>query len=82
MARTLPIYGDMEVWLRRQQETATGNSYVFHGKLGFPVDNHMLGWAEACERAGLPGLLFHDMAAQRGTQYETRWNTRRCGDED
>jgi integrase len=25
------------------------------------VDNHLNGWAEACERAGLPGLLFHDM---------------------
>jgi integrase len=60
-ARTLPIYGDMEMWLRRQQETATGNPYVFHGARGSPVDDHLNGWAEACERAGLPGLLFHDM---------------------
>jgi integrase len=50
VARTLPIYGNMEIWLQRQQETATGNPYVFHGKRGFPVDNHMLAWTEACER--------------------------------
>src|ERR1019366_9197012 len=23
--------------------------------------NHLNGWAEACERAGVPGLLFHDL---------------------
>jgi integrase len=61
VARTLPIYGDMKRWLLRQQETAGGNPYVFHGKRGFPVDNHLLGWAEACERVGLPGLYLHDM---------------------
>jgi integrase len=60
-ARTLPIYGDMELWLRRQQETATGNPYVFHGARGSPVGSHLNGWAEACERVGLAGLLFHDM---------------------
>ena len=34
-SRTLPIYGDMEGWLRAQQETAPeGNAYVFHGERG------------------------------------------------
>jgi integrase len=61
-ARTLPIYGDMQSWLHKQQESApVRNPYVFHGQHGCPVDNHMLGWAEACERAGFRGLLFHDL---------------------
>jgi integrase len=60
--RTLPVYGDMEMWLRRQQETCPeGCPFVFHGRLKRPVDNHLDGWAEACERAGVPGLLFHDL---------------------
>lgn len=26
-----------------------------------PVDNHLNGWPESCKRAGVPGLLFHDL---------------------
>jgi integrase len=60
--RTLPIYGDMRRWLEHQRETCpAGSPWVFHGKHGCPVDNHLNGWAEACERAGVPGLLFHDL---------------------
>jgi integrase len=59
--RTLPIYGDMERWLRTQQETGiSGCSWVFHWR-GQPVGAHLDGWHEACERAGVPGLLFHDL---------------------
>ena len=61
-ARTLPIYGDMERWLKHQRETCPdGCPWVFHGRLNCPVDNHLNGWAGACERAGLDGLLFHDL---------------------
>jgi integrase len=60
-ARTLPIYGDMGRWLRSQRESANGNPWVFHGERNHPVSNHLNGWTEACERAGLAGLLFHDL---------------------
>lgn len=61
-ARTLPIYGEMERWLKFQRETAPeGNPFVFHGQHGFPVDNQLIGWKDACKRAGLEDLLFHDL---------------------
>jgi integrase len=60
--RELPIFGDMERWLRYQQEMAPkGNPFVFHGERGRPIGNALLGWHEAVERAGFEGLLLHDM---------------------
>ncbi|HEY7387019.1 MAG TPA: tyrosine-type recombinase/integrase, partial [Bryobacteraceae bacterium] len=48
VSRVLPIYGDVELWLRKQQETAPPrNRYVFHGARGCPVDNHLLGWGRS-----------------------------------
>jgi integrase len=61
-ARTLPIYGDMLRWLEHQRAICpAGCVWVFYGSRNQPVDNHLNGWAEACERAGMPGLLFHDL---------------------
>jgi integrase len=60
--RTLPIYGDMRRWLEHQRATCPADCvWVFYGARNHPVDNHLSGWPEACERAGLPGLLFHDL---------------------
>jgi integrase len=60
--RTLPIYGEMETWLRLQyQSHPDDNPWVFYGARNRPVGDHLDGWTEACERAGLPGLLFHDL---------------------
>jgi integrase len=60
--RTLPIYGDMRRWLEHQRATCPADCvWVFHGARNHPVDNHLNGWQEACERAGLPELLFHDL---------------------
>jgi integrase len=60
--RTLPIYGDMRRWLERQRETCPADCvWVFHGVKKHPVDAHLNGWVDACKRAGMPGLLFHDL---------------------
>jgi integrase len=60
--RTLPIYGDMRRWLEHQRATCPeGCVWVFHGAHSGHVDNHLNGWTEACKRAGVPGLLFHDL---------------------
>ena len=34
---------------------------MFFGAKSRPVDGHLYGWAEACERAGVPELIFHDL---------------------
>jgi integrase len=60
-ARTLPIYGDMTAWLRSQLENRAPECpwvFYYHGR---PVGSQLAGWREACERAGVPGLLFHDL---------------------
>jgi integrase len=60
-ARAVPIYGDMEYWLPRQLERRPeGCPFVFYHRRQ-PVGAHLEGWKEACERADLPGLLFHDL---------------------
>ena len=52
----------MQRWLDHQRETCpAGSPWVFHGAHNCPVDNHLNGWPEACERAGVSGLPFHDL---------------------
>jgi integrase len=63
-ARTLPIYGEMKHWLAIQKQERDQKwpdcPRVFH-YLGRPIGSHIKGWKEACGRAGVPGLLFHDL---------------------
>ena len=60
--RTFPIYGDMRRWIDRQRETCPADCvWVFYGAKKHTVDEHLNGWPEACKRAGVPGLLFHDL---------------------
>ena len=60
--RTLPIYGDMEPWLRAQYAARPEtNPFVFYGWRKRPIGDHLAGWHESCERAELAGLLFHDL---------------------
>jgi integrase len=62
--RTLPIYGEMPHWLEMQKaerdQLWPNSPWVFHYR-GRPIGSHRKGWKDACERAGLPGLLFHDL---------------------
>jgi integrase len=59
--RTVPIYGDMERWLRAQMENRVdGCLWVFHHH-SKPVGAQLRGWRDACIRAGMPDLLFHDL---------------------
>jgi Cu/Ag efflux protein CusF len=39
----------------------TGDSFVFTRSNGKPVRDFRGSWAKACEQAGVPGLLFHDL---------------------
>jgi integrase len=62
--RTLPIYGDMREWLLAQQAERAAKHptcpYVFAHD-GHRITEFRKAWASACERAGLKGLLFHDL---------------------
>jgi integrase len=63
-AHTVPIYGDMRPWLDMQLTDHAENwpdcPYVFHW-LKKPLGAHLKGWKDACDRAKLPGLKFHDL---------------------
>jgi integrase len=62
--RVLPIYGDMEFWLRWQLEDLQQNwpecPWLFHYQ-GRRIGGHLKGWKQACQQVGLAGLLFHDL---------------------
>jgi integrase len=57
--RTIPIYADMIEWLEWQLRKRV-NELVFHYQ-GRPLGEHLRGWSNACEKAGLAGLHFHDL---------------------
>jgi integrase len=49
--RTLPIYGEMERWLRQQIDSASeGCPWVFHNGRKRLVGAHLDGWSEALRR--------------------------------
>lgn len=62
--RTLPVYGEMQHWLLMEKEIRDarhpGCPYVFR-RGGSAIKNFRKSWAEACKRAGVAGLLFHDL---------------------
>jgi integrase len=60
-ARVLPIYGDMVATLETQRAaTPKRCSWVFH-RAGAPIKDFRKTWEDACTRAGVTGLLFHDL---------------------
>jgi integrase len=60
-AHELPFYGEIEHWLRWQRERRPEGCrrVFFHNSR--PVGAQLRGWREACEAAGIPALLFHDL---------------------
>ena len=62
--RTLPIYGDMRECLLMAKEIRDARfpncPWVFHHD-GSPIVDFRKAWKSACQRAGAPGLLFHDL---------------------
>ena len=53
----VPIYGDMAKFLELQPRTS---DYLF-ARGSRPIKDFREAWTLACERAGLPDLLFHDV---------------------
>lgn len=64
-AKTAPIYGEMAAWLEmllaRCRLQAPHSKYLFIWGDGTPIKDFRGSWEKACESAGLPGLLFHDL---------------------
>jgi integrase len=53
----VPIYGDMAKFLEMQPRTS---EYLF-ARGSIPIKDFRESWDQACERAGVPDLLFHDL---------------------
>jgi integrase len=64
-AKTAPIYGDMRGWLEmlltRCKLLAPHSKHLFIWEDGRPIKDFRRSWEKACESAGLPDLLFHDL---------------------
>lgn len=62
--RVLPIYGEMEPVIKQQMaeiaEKWPSCRHLFH-RSGKPMRDFRESWDQACTRAGMPGLLFHDL---------------------
>jgi integrase len=62
--RTLPVYGEMKLWLEIQVEELKQKfpacPWLFH-YYGRAIGAHLKGWTNACKTAGLPALHFHDL---------------------
>ena len=64
-AHTLPIYGDMgpalEMALEERRQKFPDCPWLFFDEQGRQIGTFYKAWASACKRAGVPGLLFHDL---------------------
>lgn len=77
--RLLPLAGGLaEIIARRWQartiEDPDGSTrlaeFVFHCGNGAPVGDFRHAWAAACKKAGMPGLLFHDLRRSAVRNYD------------
>ena len=53
----VPIYGDMRMYLEMQPRTS---EHLF-ARGSRPIKDFRMSWDLACQAAGVPGLLFHDL---------------------
>ncbi len=53
----VPIYGDMRMYLEMQPHAS---EYLFT-RGSVPIKDFRMSWNLACQAAGVPGLLFHDL---------------------
>jgi integrase len=62
---TLPIYGDMGPWIEMRVAERDAKfpqcPWLFFNEDGKQIGNFRKTWTSACKRAGIPGLLFHDL---------------------
>ena len=61
---TAPIYADMGPWLGRllsQGEMESPGCVWLFSRAGTPIRSFKGDWEQACKKAGVPGLLFHDL---------------------
>jgi integrase len=84
--KTAPIYGDMRPWLEmllsRGQVESPRCVWLF-SRGGEPLKSFKGDWEQACEKAGVPGLLFHDLRRtavrnmiRPGNRRRLRWRSR------
>ena len=62
--KTAPIYGDMKPWLEMllsRSDIESPKCIWLFSRNGTPVKDFKADWKRACETAGVPGLLFHDL---------------------
>ena len=73
VSHDIPFMGDMESLLRdsfkRHQKECPHCPYVFHFE-GKRIGDFRKSWATACKRAGVSGLLFHDLRRTAGRRLE------------
>ena len=53
----VPIYGDMRLLMEKQSRTS---DFLF-ARGSAPISDFRASWRQACVRAGVPKLLFHDL---------------------
>ena len=59
-ARTIPLAGELLGMLKMERQKHQHGDFVFT-RDGRPVKIFRKAWTSACKRAGLAGLLFHDL---------------------